>query len=151
DDGRLAFGPVPPELWAPESGPEPPQEPPGLGETYLHGRPDTPLDAYQTEQFLRSFQAKAQAWQPFHLNAYLITSLVSVDGDPVAGALRRAARARGLMQPLRPPARPWLRSRASYGPPAAPVLGVRHARRAVAAVPSDDASYDKLADAVRAL
>jgi len=161
DLSRLAFGPVPEDRRAPLAGPEAPREPPGFWLDYWVGPPPVPLAEASALQCFRLYQIAAQRWYLPYLSAWqlarwheAVASSAAIPGS-VSGPAAAAASTtlpRGLLQQRfqQLGGRPFLKP-ADIGPPAAAVLAVRNARRAVAESPIDANSQLILAEAVQTL
>ncbi|MBV9124763.1 MAG: hypothetical protein JO112_15515, partial [Planctomycetes bacterium] len=144
----LAFGPnLPATAQAPAVGPNSPR-PRGWWALYARPAPPRPLDEAEAQLWMNYFQIIALQWPGRYQEAQHIVAWAGPAGlSPVGGIMPVAVTSAFI---FRFPSNLLLREVQrdnDPGPPAALVLAVRAARRAVAASPDDPDSYMALAQA----
>jgi tetratricopeptide (TPR) repeat protein len=159
DFNREAFGRVPEDRRAPLQGPELPEEPPGFWLRYWVGRPIEPLAALTSRHTIQIYQLLAQSWIQAYFPAWQVLSWAGPVGTTavVPGSVAGPAATAGFVHLPRDMllyknrlGQTFLRPQ-DYGPPGAPILAVRDARRAVAASPQEPNSHLSVADGYQAL
>jgi hypothetical protein len=149
DLAKLAFGPDPkPHDQAPGEKVEVPQRR-SLWDRYLHGPPPRPLEIDETYAYLEYFNDVAQQWPAFAVASRWVTDWAGPAGTACLGtgmlpapyhlAVLTRMSPSGLVGPQ------------DVGPPAALILAVRAARRAVADNREDADCYLALAQAYKHL
>lgn len=155
---RRAFGAVPAADRPPAGGPGPEPEPPSWWELVLNGTPPAPVEATQSRMQADFFQWSAQTWKADALRGAFfatVASAASLTGTS-PGSADVADLAGRFFVHIVPKGEQTSFEQAhldptDYGPPAAPVLAVRLARRAEADEPRSAAAQEALAEAYRAL
>jgi hypothetical protein len=155
--GHEAFGEVPEARRAPGVSPAWPQEEPPLLSQYLDGPKPLPLAAHEAGLWMRYHQLRGVSWQ----NPFLVTSRTAQLLEPaglgsVSITLPSSLLAMNYFPSKKvyfgqyPNGNLFLKAR-DFGPPGAPLLMVRAARRAVAENPEHPRVYRTLWEAYKVL
>lgn len=150
DFNRLAFGTGLTEKdRAPAAGPGQPPRRPSAWERYLRGNPVAPPGVAEAGRCRELYDLFGQQWPSRYFAAEQFASWTGTLGGVGAGGglvLATGTLAQLMLVPIQ-----FRVADVGFGPPALPLLGVRAARRAIAAEPNAAGAYFELGRAYRLL
>jgi len=157
DVAQRAFGPVPEDLRSPAQSADWPQEGPSFWSQYWEGLAPFPLVAQEANYWLRYYQTMGYSWQ----NYFGVASQVARGAEAASQGCYSITLPYSLFSMGVIPNKIYtMQYRANnnyvmkardFGPPGAPLLMIRCARRAIAENPNDPRVYWVLSDACKTL